>query len=89
MPIQEFGTFDVQQVESLKAAYERLREAADRLQDAIGTKAAVDGLKQDGLAGGKQVMAADDALLCALQDTRTALDGRERPHRHSPAGGDE
>lgn len=59
--------------------YEVLRRAADRLQDAIAVRAAVG---NDALFGWKARMDAEDALLCALQDTRTALDGRERPHRH-------
>lgn len=60
-----------------------LREAAQRLCDAIADHAAITGL---GL-GWKAEMDADDARLCALQDTRTALDGRERPHRHVALGG--
>lgn len=60
-----------------------LRDAAQRLVDASANKAAVDGLYASGHVGWKEQMDADDAFLCALQDTRTALDGRERPHRHA------
>lgn len=61
-----------------------LREAAQRLCDAIADEAAVNGLARAGMSPGwKAEMDAADATLCALQDTRTALDGRERPHRHA------
>ena len=63
-----------------------LRKAAQRLCDAYADKAAVDGLTQSGhITDWHESAKADDAFLCALQDTRTALDGRERPHRHVPA----
>lgn len=64
-------------------ATEGLHQIAQRLVDAIATKAATDGLRRDGYSQGwKAEMDADDAELCALQDMRTALDGRDRPHRH-------
>lgn len=60
-----------------------LSETAQRLVDAIGDEAAVQGLRRDGHPQGwKAEMDAADATLCALQDTRTALDGRDRPHTH-------
>lgn len=63
---------------------EVLREAAQRLCDAIAHEAAVKGLARDGFPQGwKAEMDAESATLCALQDTRTALDGRERPHQHA------
>jgi hypothetical protein len=60
-----------------------LREAAQRLVDAIADEAAVKGLARAGMPQGwKAEMDAESALLCALQDTRTALDGRDRSHQH-------
>ena len=62
---------------------DELREAAQRLCDAIADEAAVKGLDRDGFPQGwKALWDAETATLCALQDTRTALDGRKRPHQH-------
>jgi len=65
---------------------DRLREAAQRLCDAIADEAAVHGLRRHGFSQGWEAeMNVENATLCALQDTRTALDGRPRPHRHVAA----
>jgi hypothetical protein len=77
-------------LDELDAAYlapdAGLRAAAQRLCDAIADEAAVMGLARSGLPQGwRAEMDASDARLCALQDTRTALDGRERPHNHRAA----
>jgi hypothetical protein len=61
-------------------------DAAQRLVDAIADREAVFGLARDGISHGwKAEMDAEDAFLCALLDTRTALDGQERPHVHAGA----
>lgn len=72
--------FDLLDAAELSVA---LRETASRLEEAIGNEAAVKGLLASGhLSGWKVQMDAENETLCALQDTRTVLDGRERPHTH-------
>lgn len=57
---------------------EELRAIAWRLCEAIGNKAAADGLYASGHVGWKEQMDADDEHLAALKALRTAVDGKPR-----------